>query len=192
MGHAKGSRYDHQQPHGNCRRLSRLSRSLASAEATIFTDSRRVIDGLTKWIHSWRRRGWKKTTADTPQKIANSDVARDRHESSGYALAARARIVVSPTTNVLTPLPVFLHRAHGHNFLCGQQFRRLIPSRSLCLVSQRPQYLQRTSKSQTNVPCATSVLCTAQSLLTIIGLPAPPECAAFPVPTIKKCTHPKS
>jgi ribonuclease HI len=37
------------------------------AEATIFTDSRYVIDGLTKWLQGWRRRGWK-TTTDTPVK----------------------------------------------------------------------------------------------------------------------------
>jgi ribonuclease HI len=28
----------------------------------LFTDSRYVMDGLTKWIHGWRRNGWK--TAD--------------------------------------------------------------------------------------------------------------------------------
>jgi ribonuclease HI len=39
--------------------------------ATIYTDSRYVIDGLTKWIHNWRRRGWQ-TTAATPVK--NSDL----------------------------------------------------------------------------------------------------------------------
>ena len=29
---------------------------------TLHTDSRYVMDGLTKWIHGWRRNGWK--TAD--------------------------------------------------------------------------------------------------------------------------------
>jgi len=29
---------------------------------TLFTDSRYVMDGLTKWIHGWRRNGWR--TAD--------------------------------------------------------------------------------------------------------------------------------
>jgi ribonuclease HI len=37
------------------------------AEATIVTDSRYVIEGLTKWIHNWRRRGWT-TTTRTPVK----------------------------------------------------------------------------------------------------------------------------
>jgi ribonuclease HI len=39
----------------------------AAPQATIYTDSRYVIDGLTKWIHNWRRRGWQ-TTAHTPVK----------------------------------------------------------------------------------------------------------------------------
>ena len=33
----------------------------------IFTDSRYVIDGLTKWLKAWRRRGWV-TTTNTPVK----------------------------------------------------------------------------------------------------------------------------
>lgn len=33
----------------------------------IFTDSRYVIDGLTKWLNAWRRRGWV-TTSNTPVK----------------------------------------------------------------------------------------------------------------------------
>jgi ribonuclease HI len=39
----------------------------AAPQATIYTDSRYVIDGLTKWIHNWRRRDWQ-TTAATPVK----------------------------------------------------------------------------------------------------------------------------
>ena len=39
----------------------------ACPEATIVTDSRYVIDGLTRWIHNWRRRGWT-TTTNTPVK----------------------------------------------------------------------------------------------------------------------------
>jgi ribonuclease HI len=39
----------------------------AVPQATIYTDSRYVIDGLTKWLHSWRRRDWQ-TVAQTPVK----------------------------------------------------------------------------------------------------------------------------
>jgi ribonuclease HI len=35
--------------------------------ATIYTDSRYLIEGVTKWIHNWRRRDWV-TTAGTPVK----------------------------------------------------------------------------------------------------------------------------
>ena len=29
-----------------------------SCEVTLYTDSRYVIDGITKWVHGWRRNGW--------------------------------------------------------------------------------------------------------------------------------------
>lgn len=35
--------------------------------ATVVTDSRYVIDGVTKWIHGWRRRNWL-TASNTPVK----------------------------------------------------------------------------------------------------------------------------
>src|SRR4029453_12425907 len=36
-----------------------------SSQVAIFTDSRYVIDGLTKWLNAWRRRGWV-TATNTP------------------------------------------------------------------------------------------------------------------------------
>ena len=36
-------------------------------QATVVTDSRYVLDGLTRWIHNWRRRNWL-TAANTPVK----------------------------------------------------------------------------------------------------------------------------
>ena len=38
---------------------------------TLSTDSRYVMDGLTKWIHGWQRNGWK--TADR-KPVKNSDL----------------------------------------------------------------------------------------------------------------------
>jgi ribonuclease HI len=38
---------------------------------TLFTDSRYVLDGLTKWIHGWVRNGWK--TADR-KPVKNADL----------------------------------------------------------------------------------------------------------------------
>jgi ribonuclease HI len=53
-----------------------------SAKATIFTDSRYVIDGLTRWIQQWRRRGWQ-TTADTPVKNRQLWMALDQLNHPG-------------------------------------------------------------------------------------------------------------
>jgi ribonuclease HI len=41
---------------------------------TLFTDSRYVMDGLTKWIHGWVRNGWK--TADR-KPVKNADLWQD-------------------------------------------------------------------------------------------------------------------
>jgi ribonuclease HI len=38
---------------------------------TLSTDSRYVMDGLTKWIHGWRKNGWK--TSDK-KPVKNSDL----------------------------------------------------------------------------------------------------------------------
>jgi ribonuclease HI len=47
--------------------LNALKRPCA---VTLSTDSRYVMDGLTKWIHGWRRNGWK-TAAKQPVKNAD-------------------------------------------------------------------------------------------------------------------------
>ena len=50
---------------------------------TIVTDSVYVKDGLTKWIHGWKRNGWK-TASKKPVKNAELwqrlDAAASRHE----------------------------------------------------------------------------------------------------------------
>src|SRR5690242_21685048 len=46
--------------------LNALKRPCAVA---LSTDSRYVMDGLTKWIHGWRKNGWK-TAAKQPVKNA--------------------------------------------------------------------------------------------------------------------------
>jgi len=47
--------------------LNALKRPCAVA---LSTDSRYVMDGLTKWIHGWRKNGWK-TAAKQPVKNAD-------------------------------------------------------------------------------------------------------------------------
>lgn len=54
-------------------------------EVTIVTDSSYVKDGLTKWIHGWKRNGWK-TAAKKPVKNEELwkrlDAAQQRHQVS--------------------------------------------------------------------------------------------------------------
>ncbi|MGB0497845.1 MAG: ribonuclease HI [Rubricella sp.] len=59
------------------RALETLSRPSA---ITIVTDSAYVKDGLTKWIHGWKRNGWK-TAARKPVK--NEDLWRRLDDAQG-------------------------------------------------------------------------------------------------------------
>ena len=43
------------------------------SEITLFTDSRYVMDGVTKWIFNWKKNGWK--TADK-KPVKNEDLWR--------------------------------------------------------------------------------------------------------------------
>jgi ribonuclease HI len=60
--------------------LNALTRPCA---VTLSTDSRYVMDGLTKWIHGWKRNGWR--TADK-KPVKNAELwqallaAAERHE----------------------------------------------------------------------------------------------------------------
>lgn len=53
------------------------------SKVEVFTDSQYVQKGITEWIHSWKKRGWR--TADK-QPVKNADLwqvldsARDGHE----------------------------------------------------------------------------------------------------------------
>lgn len=46
---------------------------------TLSTDSRYVMDGLTKWIHGWQRNGWK--TADR-KPVKNADLWQELLEAA--------------------------------------------------------------------------------------------------------------
>ncbi len=56
------------------RALQGLSRAV---QVEIYTDSTYVRDGITKWIHNWKRNGWK-TAAKKPVK--NDDLWRELDE----------------------------------------------------------------------------------------------------------------
>jgi ribonuclease HI len=53
-------------------------------EVTLFTDSVYVRDGITKWIHNWKRRGW--VTSDK-KPVKNADLWQRLDEA-----AARHRV----------------------------------------------------------------------------------------------------
>ena len=40
-------------------------------EVTLHTDSRYVIDGITKWVHGWQRKGWVNASK---QPVRNADL----------------------------------------------------------------------------------------------------------------------
>ena len=47
--------------------IEALRRLKEACEVELFTDSEYVRDGITTWIHAWKRRGWKK-------KVKNKDL----------------------------------------------------------------------------------------------------------------------
>jgi ribonuclease HI len=51
--------------------ISGLNALTKPCRVTLSTDSRYVMDGLTKWIHGWQRNGWK--TADK-KPVKNADL----------------------------------------------------------------------------------------------------------------------
>jgi ribonuclease HI len=57
----------------------------AGSRACVVTDSRLMLDSMTKWIHGWRRRGWK-TAAGEPVKN------RDLVEALAAEIARHAEV----------------------------------------------------------------------------------------------------
>lgn len=48
-------------------------------EVTLHTDSRYVIDGITKWIFGWQKRGWKNASK---KPVLNADLWREMLEAT--------------------------------------------------------------------------------------------------------------
>ena len=63
--------------------IAALEALKSNVKATLHTDSKYVMDGVTKWIHGWKKNGWK--TADK-KPVKNEDLwrrldaAREKHE----------------------------------------------------------------------------------------------------------------
>ncbi|MBS0482728.1 MAG: ribonuclease HI [Proteobacteria bacterium] len=48
-------------------------------EVTLHTDSRYVIDGITKWVHGWKKKGWVNASR---QPVRNADLWHDLIEAA--------------------------------------------------------------------------------------------------------------
>ena len=76
-----------------CSRRSRGSRAGESVD--VVSDSRYVVDALSKWIHGWRRKGWR-TAAGEP--VLNRDLieaADARGARAARALELGARVTTA-------------------------------------------------------------------------------------------------
>ena len=52
-------------------KVKALNALIEPCEVTLHTDSRYVIDGITKWVHGWQRNGWKNASK---QPVRNADL----------------------------------------------------------------------------------------------------------------------
>lgn len=48
-------------------------------DVTLYTDSRYVIDGITKWVHGWKKKGW---INSSKQPVRNADLWHDLIEAA--------------------------------------------------------------------------------------------------------------
>ncbi len=76
-----------------CAAIEALNSLKRSCQIDMFTDSKYVKDGLTSWIHNWKRNGWK-TAAKKPVKNADLwkqlDAAVQRHTIEWHWLKGHA------------------------------------------------------------------------------------------------------
>ena len=59
--------------------IQALKNLIEPCEVKLHTDSRYVIDGITKWIHGWQRNGWKNASK---QPVSNIDLWHDLIEAT--------------------------------------------------------------------------------------------------------------
>lgn len=51
--------------------IKALNALIEPCEVTLHTDSRYVIDGITKWVHGWKKKGWINASK---QPVRNADL----------------------------------------------------------------------------------------------------------------------
>ncbi|RPF72014.1 ribonuclease HI [Aurantiacibacter spongiae] len=57
-----------------------LSALIEPCEVTLVTDSKYVIDGMTKWVAGWKKRGWVNASK---KPVRNADLWHDLIEAAG-------------------------------------------------------------------------------------------------------------
>ncbi|GAA4051743.1 ribonuclease HI [Parerythrobacter jejuensis] len=58
--------------------IEALSALIEPCEVTLYTDSKYVIDGITKWVHGWKKRGWVNASK---KPVRNEDLWHDLIEA---------------------------------------------------------------------------------------------------------------
>jgi ribonuclease HI len=59
--------------------IEALNALIEPCRVTLHTDSRYVIDGITKWVHGWKRNGWINASK---QPVRNADLWHDLIEAA--------------------------------------------------------------------------------------------------------------
>jgi ribonuclease HI len=98
----------------------------ACPAATIVTDSRYVIDGLTRWMRNWRRRGWM-TTTNTPVKNRPLWVTLDRLHHPGIVWQHVRGHTGDPNNERVDAIARAFARGITPYLFCGQEGSPLDP-----------------------------------------------------------------
>lgn len=59
--------------------IQALNALIEPCDVVLHTDSRYVIDGITKWVHGWKKKGWINASK---QPVRNSDLWHDLIEAA--------------------------------------------------------------------------------------------------------------
>ena len=70
--------------------ISALAALKTSCDISLYTDSKYVMDGITRWLPNWKKNGWKTSNKKSPVK--NVDLWQRLDELVGKALEEERRI----------------------------------------------------------------------------------------------------
>jgi ribonuclease HI len=59
--------------------IKALNALIEPCEVTLYTDSKYVIEGITKWVHGWKRNGWVNASK---QPVRNADLWHELIEAA--------------------------------------------------------------------------------------------------------------